>query len=137
MFREGLYQPHLNTHVEVLIFIFLPIIQTELNEFARTWNSRNVRQSSSAPGGKPDILFTSPETVGFSNKGIPVDLRDLVVAENLIGISHHPIWKNKDMYELLVCYLSLNRLKQATNPEDGLDLYVKLLSFLNNDGFHV
>ena len=63
--------------------------------------------------------------------------QSIYAAENVIGISRHPIWKDKDMHELLVCYLILSRLKHATNPEDGLDLYVKLLSLLNNDGFQV
>lgn len=48
MEKEGLFKSHLETHVETLLFVFLPILQME---FGRVWNSRNVRQSASAPGG--------------------------------------------------------------------------------------
>ena len=69
MESKRLYKSYLDTHVEILVYIFLPIIQRKLNEFSRTWNSRHVRQSASAPGGKPDILFAMPDRIGFTNQG--------------------------------------------------------------------
>ena len=137
IFQQGLYQAHLETHQEVLLFCFLPIIQNELNEFGRTWNTRNVRQSESAPGGKPDILFNVPETSGYINQGIHIKFDDVDIAEAIIGIDHYPVWKSKDLHELLVCYININRLKVPTNSENAIDTYVKLLSILQNDGFDV
>ena len=101
MEKKRLYKSDLDTHVEVLIYTFLPIIQREFNEFSRTWNSRHVRQSASAPGGKPDILFSIPESVGFCKQGVEVERTDIAIAEHTIGIDTWPIWKNKDLYELL------------------------------------
>ena len=44
-------------HKELLLFLFMPILQKELNEFLMTWNSRNVRQSAAAPGGALTYCF--------------------------------------------------------------------------------
>ena len=137
MERNGLYKSYLDTHVEVLIYIFLPIIQRELNEFSCIWNTRHVRQSASTPGGKPDILFTMPETVGFNKQGFKVDDSDVNIAEQVIGITHCPVWKNKDLYELLECYVNIHGIHRSVCVEDGIDLYAKLLSFLQNDGFEI
>ena len=65
--KEGLYNGNLETHREVLLFCFLPVIQYELNELIIMWNRRHVRQSSVGPAGKPDILFYLPTTVGFEH----------------------------------------------------------------------
>ena len=70
--KTSLFKPHLCTNQECLLFCFLPIIQAELNEVVQTWNLRCVRQSATAPGGKPNVLFHVSETVGFEIKGISV-----------------------------------------------------------------
>ena len=108
-----------------------------MNEFSRTWNSRHVRQLASAPGGKPDILFAMPDRIGFTNQDSFVDESDITVAEQVIGIKHCPVWKNEDMYELLDCYCQIHSLKKPTCAEEGIDMYVKLLSMLQIDGFEV
>ena len=38
---------------EALIFCFLPVFQSKLNIFMKTWNSRMIRQSANTPGGRP------------------------------------------------------------------------------------
>ena len=52
MVNEGVHRPQLEIHVECLLFSFLPIIQLELNDVVKTWNKRQVKQSSSSPGEK-------------------------------------------------------------------------------------
>ena len=128
MEMKRLYKSDLDSHVEVLIYTFLPIIQREFNEFSRTWNSRHVRQSASAPGGKPDILFSTPESVGFCKQRVEVERTDIAIAEHTIDIDTCLIWKNKDLYELLRYYCEIHSLKEPTCFEDGLDCYVKILS---------
>ena len=134
MVSRCVYRPQLMTHQECLLFCFLPIIQGELNDFARTWNLRQIRRSASAPGGKPDLLFHVPETVGYSKKGVPVKPRDICTATNQLGISRHPVYRNKEMHELLICYVHVHNLDIA---KDGLNMYVRLLRLLSNDGFLV
>ena len=135
MFHDGIYRADLETHKETLIFCFLPVVQKELNEVVQTWNARNVRQSSSAPGGKPEILFNLPETIGFSKQGSQVDADTIRTAEETIGIDHHPVWINKDLHELLKCYLHIHKLSMPTNADDALELYATLLGILGNDNF--
>ena len=94
-----MYRADLETHKKTLIFCFLPVIQKESNEVVQTWNARNVRQSSSAPGGKPEILFNLPETIGFPKQGSQVDADTSRIAEETIGNDHHPVWINKDLHE--------------------------------------
>ena len=108
MFHDGIYRADLETHKETLIFCFLLVVQKELNEVVQTWYARNVRQSLSAPGGKPEILFNLPETIGFSKHDSQVDADTIRTAKETIGINHHPLWINKDLHELLKCYLHIH-----------------------------
>ena len=73
MVENGLFRPQMSTHQECLLFCFLPILQVELNLFLKTWNTRQVRQSAAAPGGKPDMLFHVPSSIGYTCQGIEVD----------------------------------------------------------------
>ena len=101
--KISLLKPHLSSHQECLLFCFLPIIQTELHDVVQTWNLRHVPQSTAAPGGKPDVLYHVPETVGFETKGISVSDIDLNIANHILGIQHHPEYQNIDLHNLLNC----------------------------------
>ena len=54
---NGIFKPDNKLHGELLLFVLMPILQKELNEFLMTWNSRNVRQSAAAPGGALTYCF--------------------------------------------------------------------------------
>ena len=136
MESEGLYNGELESHQELLLFCFMPVIQRELNDMLSTWNRRPVRQSNVGPGGKPDILFHIPSTVGYSFQGTPVELQDIDVASDLIGIPHQPFFKNKELHDLLLSYSVLHRLPQFNNVEDSLGNYVRLLNLLQDDGIY-
>ena len=137
MFQLGLYKPYLSTHKEALLFCFMPAIQRELNEFMATWNARRVRQSASAPGGKANILFSMPRAFGFEDQGIQVNPNDIRVAEDALGIKQHPVWIDKDIYELITCYLHIHNLDVPIDAEGACNLYVKILSLFENDNFTV
>ena len=53
MVKSGLYKENVKMHQEALIFCFLPVFQSELNIFMKTWNSRMIRQLANTPGGRP------------------------------------------------------------------------------------
>ena len=135
--RDGIFRSEIDTHQELLMFSFMPVIQKELNEFARTWNTRYVRQSAAAPGGKPDVLFSVPDTVGFQNQGKLVSDEEIEIAERIIGIHHQPVTKDENLHELLLCYVHIHNLCMASDADEALDLYVDLLTFLQADGFSV
>ena len=69
MIRSRIHKPACPLHKEVLIFSFMPVIQSQLNECVRIWNTRRIRQSAKAPGGIPEILFNVPSSAGFRNRG--------------------------------------------------------------------
>jgi len=115
----------------------MPVIQLELNQSLKMWNARNVRQSSRTPGGVPDILFNMPLTVRFENKGIDLNENDIKIAENLFSIQHAPMYKIKDLWELLFCYTQIHHIDLPQDPESALEVYVKLLELLKDDDFEV
>ena len=135
--KISLFKPHLSSHQECLLFCFLPIIQAELNEVVQTWNLRHVRQSASAPGGKPDVLFHVPETIGFEAKGISVSDSDLNIVNHVLGMQHHLVYQNIDLHNLLNCCVHLNEITIPRSAEEALAMYVSLLRCLSNDSFEV
>ena len=84
---NGIFKPDNKLHEELLLFVFMPILQKELNEFLMIWNIRNVRQSVAAPGGVPDVQFHMPGTLGFQNQGIGAERRDIDIAEDVLGVN--------------------------------------------------
>ena len=88
MVNKGVHRPQLETHVECFLFCFLPIIHLELNDAVKTWKRRPLRQSSSSPGGKPDIYYL-PETVGYRKMGLTVSEEYLTIAEEIVRGSHN------------------------------------------------
>eukprot|EP00794_Sanderia_malayensis_P006838 gene6838-7606_t len=137
MEKDRLFKSYLETHVETLLYVFLPIIQNELVEFGRVWNSRHVRQSAAAPGGKPEILYTLPHQINFSEQGIMVTNEDLAIASEVIGIKHCPVAKNDDLNQLLSCYCQRDNIIRPSDACTGLDVYVTLLGCLESDGFEI
>ena len=127
----------METHQEVLLFCFLPIIQNDPNEFYQTWNRKNIRQSVAAAGARPDLLFSTPETVGFTHQGVKVDVEDLDLTVKQLGISETPYCRNEQLHELLSIYVHLNDLNIPVDAFEGLELYEKLLDPLKQDEFEV
>ena len=133
---EGIFKSDDKLHEELLLFIFMPILQKELNEFMMTWNSRDVRQSAAAPGGVPDVIFHMPGPVDFQNQGTSVERRYVNVAEDVEVISLL-FFQNKDLYELFACYVHIHSLILPEDPESRIQFYAEVLKFLQNDGFIV
>ena len=91
--------------------------------------SKVVRQSAVAPGGRADLLFSIPEKVGFSNQGIHVYKDSIRIVESVLAIQHCPIWKNRDIHDLLHCYVNIHGLVSPISPKGGIDQYLKLISY--------
>ena len=113
----------------------MSVIQAQLNDFVRIWNIRKIRKSSTSPGSVPEILFNALSTVRFDKKGYSVDDIDLRVAQDIIGIDQHPLCKNDQIHELLICYTNIYKLEVRCDPEDAITFYVEILECLEQDGF--
>ena len=113
----------------------MSVIQAQLNDFVRIWNIRKIRKSSTSPGGVPEILFNALSTVRFDKKGYSVDDIDLRVAQDIIGIDQHPLCKNDQIHELLICHINIYKLEVRCDPEDAITFYVEILECLEQDGF--
>ena len=137
MERVKLFKSASEIHQEVLLFCFIPVLQHELNVFMSAWNGRNIRMSAETPGGVPNLLFRFPESVGYEMMGSEVTSSDLQTAFQTLKIDHHPIYRNKDLHELLSCYVGIHNFQFAKNYQSALDLYVNLLQCLENDNFDV
>ena len=134
----GLYDAELPLHRELILFCFISAIQYELNEFLEIWNAKYVRKSAEAPGGKPNILFTFPQTVGFERKGVPISETDIRAMHDVLSINGPPTTRDDDVDEILSLYCILRNLNfPPRNAEDGIDLFVKLLEVLSVEGFNV
>uniref|UniRef100_A0A7M5WYP7 Uncharacterized protein n=1 Tax=Clytia hemisphaerica TaxID=252671 RepID=A0A7M5WYP7_9CNID len=59
MIDDGLYDPSLNYHLQCARFCFTGVIQQELDEFRKIWNTHRIRHvnNSECPAGKPDLLY--------------------------------------------------------------------------------
>ena len=55
---------------------------------------------AAAPGARPDLLFSTPETVGFTHQGVQVDMEDLDITVRQLGISETPYCLNEQMHKL-------------------------------------
>ena len=78
-----------------------------------------------------------PGTVGFQNQRIGAEKCDIDVAEDVLGVNSLPFFWNKDLYELFWCYIHIPSLILSEGPESGIQFYVEVLRFLQNDGFVV
>ena len=67
--------------------------------------------------------------------GLTVSEEDLTIAENIVGLDHHPLHGNKNLHELLICYIHIHDIEIARDAESRLEMYVELLRNSNSDGF--
>jgi len=87
--------------------------------------------------GKPDILYALPQQLGFTDQGIQVDNNSLTIAAEAMGIIHCPVSKNEDLYQLLECYCKIQNIAKPLDAFTGLDVYVRLLAYLESDDFEI
>ena len=70
---------------ECLKFCFLPVLRQELYLVAELWNTHNIQAQKrlEVHGGKPDIMYFTPEVYNSRNYLIPVDMDDVNACKGL------------------------------------------------------
>lgn len=50
-----------------MVFVFLPLLTKELNDFVALWNSHHIRpvRLSACPSGRPDDMYDMPQIFGI------------------------------------------------------------------------
>ena len=66
-------------HKECLKFCFLPLLRQELYLVAELWNTHNIQAQKrlDVHGGKPDIMYFTPEVYNSQNYLITVDVENV------------------------------------------------------------
>lgn len=73
LLEKGYYDPDDEMDRHLLAFVFIPVIQKEMNIFRETiWNSHRVRSQNEAqmPKGIPNHLYSFPESYGAEECGM-------------------------------------------------------------------
>ena len=83
---SGIYDNSITYHVEMVRFCFMSIMQHELNEMRKIWNThyrREVRNSESPPGW-PNVLYFLPEQSGGRNCSFSINMKDAEVCNAFV-----------------------------------------------------
>lgn len=73
LLEKGYYDPDDEMDRHMLAFVFIPVIQKEMDIFRETiWNSHRVRSQKEAqmPKGIPNHLYSFPESYGAQECGM-------------------------------------------------------------------
>ena len=76
-------------HVECLQFCFMSILQNELHEAAKLWNTHVIRPSHNehSPSGRPDTLYCIPEATGTVNYLVNLENADIELVDELCSVN--------------------------------------------------
>lgn len=83
---ESSFDASIPYHVDCLRFCFLGIIQNDLDETRRLWNTHYIRKSknSESPPGRPNVLYYTPQHSGGVEHSFSVNQGDLALANDEI-----------------------------------------------------
>uniref|UniRef100_A0A1X7V6N7 Uncharacterized protein n=1 Tax=Amphimedon queenslandica TaxID=400682 RepID=A0A1X7V6N7_AMPQE len=81
---NGYFHIHLSYHLDIARYCFSRIIQDELNQFSKEWNSHRIRPSkhADAPAGIPDVMYSFPSLTETSDYTSRVDSRILNILKD-------------------------------------------------------
>ena len=76
LLRTHLYNPHNLSHLKILVFVYIPVVQKECDIFVESWNSDRIREQKDLdlPTVIPDHVFSFPESYGGTKDGFQVSV---------------------------------------------------------------
>ncbi|XP_061096945.1 uncharacterized protein LOC133127793 [Conger conger] len=108
-------------------FCFLNLVQKEVDEVVRTWNTHKIRPRPGqyVHGGRPVIMYTVPQVYGAEDKLKTVDLEEVVVCKDeCTPKSRLPC--DETVFELCVLLMQENGWDAPTDAFDAAELYTSL-----------
>ncbi|KAI9521602.1 hypothetical protein NQZ68_003756 [Dissostichus eleginoides] len=127
--RDAGYFNGSHEHQCLLRFCFIDVIQKDLDECVRLWNSHRIRPSrtASCPGGVPNELYHLPHRFGSRDCGFEIEQAELdAVPETNLSIAP---CGDQNMQEYLDFAMERNDLQKPENWETASELYMKLKEY--------
>lgn len=112
-------------------FFFLPILRQELYLVAELWNTHNIqrRQRLEVEGGKPDVMFFTPEIYGTHNYLVNVYIEDVNLCKEMYA--ENCVDHNEGIEELV--RLIKPDYSPPLNEREALELFSEIIQFLKLD----
>ena len=127
---EGLLDTSDYIQIQLVLFCFMDVLQTELEELMDHWNNvHSVRQMKhvTMPSGKPDFLYRNPEYFGFTETGLPiVDNEELKVIQT--QFCEQPRGCDVELADVAMTVMEQKSLHMPANVDETLVLYGELYS---------
>ena len=120
-------------HFECVRFCFLTIIQTELDETKKMWNSHRIRyvRNSECPGGRPDVLFFAPHHSGGRDCKFPLLQSELQLAKECCTESRM-FGCSTEFVQLARIIMQENQLVMPMNVVEAKELFETLIDEIDS-----
>ena len=127
MVVNGLFDISLKLYLQILRFFF-GVLQHELDEIKSLWNSHHIRhnENSNSPGGRPDVLYFTPEGLGVTDCKFPLDSHDINIAMDCCETPSLFAYST-DFLELSRIIMQEKNLTVPKNAADAKTLYMTLI----------
>ena len=114
-------------HVECLKFCFMQVLQNELHEVAKLWNTHNIRPSHNeySPSGRPDTLYFIPEATETMNYLVNVENSDVEIVQGVSCQERKTCLP--EFEELALIIMQERNLFLPDNHTDAENLYLELV----------
>ena len=128
----GVYDDSNPLHCECLKFCFMGIIQTELDNVVKEWNTHTIstKRNAEGPKGKPDVMYFNPEFYHTDSYGTNVDLEEIEACKQIYGIDRQSRLPCTFQFVQIVHEIMPDASVPRNEPE-ALNLFVHLTSMLD------
>ncbi|XP_034530357.1 uncharacterized protein LOC117805873 [Notolabrus celidotus] len=112
-------------------FCFLDLVQEELNEVVRTWNTHKIRPrpGQDVHGGRPVLMYTVPQAYSAEDKLKTVELEEVAVCkEECTPKSQFPC--DETVFELCLLLMQENGWEIPSDAFDAAELYISLRTII-------
>ena len=87
LLERGHYNPEDENDRYISTFIYIPIIQREVNIFVEPWNNSSRRKKNTLmPDGIPNFIYSDPEEYDMVDRGWEVYMNKLASAARISGV---------------------------------------------------
>ena len=123
-----MFDQSLQYQCECIRFYFMALIQKELDETIRLWNSHYIRKVRNAtyPIGRPDVLYHAPNLSGGIQNQISVSNANITIAQSEYQ-SPTAFGCSEEFLELVSIIMQENSLTVPLNAKEAKHLYLILV----------